>query len=170
MKNVPFLASTITATAVTILFASSAQAFSFALNNYDSGTGAFSYSVTLAMDETLSIGDPLALTDLGGVTAIDSSNNGDLQFSLPSGFDSISANFLTSNAGIGAQTFNDVIILTSSNPLGTINYSGSSSAGAFSDTTFGPVTAVPFEPNANLGISALLGLIGLNYCRQRFKN
>ena len=93
---------------------------------------------------------------MGGVTAVDSDNNTDLQFSDSS--DSISANFLTTDAGTGAQTFADAITLTSSNPLGTINYSGNSSVGAFTGNTQGPVTAVPFGPKADYGIFTVLGI------------
>ena len=167
MNQTKLLISICMAMAGTVVSAASAQAFSFSLNTHDPGAGTYSYDITLNSGETLDIGDPLALTGLDGITAIDSTNNADLQFS--NSFGSISADFLTTNSGSGAQTFSEAIILTSGNSIGTIDYSGSSSAGAFSGTTQGPV-AVPFGPSGNLGVFTLMSLIGLNHYRKKLKS
>lgn len=173
MNQTRLLISICMAMAGTVFSATSVQAFDFALNNHDSGAGTYSYNITVAPGETFDLGDPLALTGLGGITAVNSTDNADLQFS--NSFGSISADFSTTvtNAGSTDLTFSEAIILTSSNSMGTIDYSGSSSTGAFSGTAQGPVdtpVAVPFEPSANLGIFALLGLVGLNHYRKKFKS
>ena len=167
MKNRQLLTLSGAILAGIVFSASYAQALTFSYNAGNSGAGTFSYDVTLDAGEDFDLGDPLVLTGLGGITTVDSDDNLDLQFT--NGFDSISDNFTVSNAASGAQILTNAIILSSNNPLGTINYSASTSAGAFDDTTQGPVAAVPFEPSADLGIFILLGLMGLNYCYKNFK-
>lgn len=163
MKNTKSILTTAAVIASTVLAATTAQAFDFSFANHDSGAGTFSYDLTLDASETFSPGDSILLTGLSGVTAVSSSSD----FNII-GSDSISLNFEPSAVLSGANIFANAIVLTSSDSLEVINYSGNSSLGSFSGTT-SPV-AVPFGPSANLGTLTLLGLIGLNYYRKSFKS
>ena len=167
MNTKRFLSLIATATVGTVLSANAANALSFAFNTYDSGAGTYSFDVILDPGEELRgnpINDAIAFTGLSGITGVNSTNNGSLQFTNT--FDGVSANFETSLGATGAGTFSEAIILTSSSNLGTFNYSANSSAGAFNGT----ITPVPFEPEANLGVFTILGLIGFSRYRKKLRS
>ncbi len=174
MKNLQFLTLIGTALAGTLLHSTAAQALSFSLNNSSPSNGVFSYDVTLAANETLNLGDPLALTGLAGVTDV-TVNGSPYSLASSNSFDDTSANFIASGTFTGSQVFANAISLTSSNPTGNINYSafsGGTAGGSFAGITQGPVdaTAVPFELSPDLGIFTIFGIVGLNYYRQKFKS
>ena len=173
MKNIQLL-TLIGTTLAGILHSTAAQAFTFSLNSSNSGSGIFSYDVTLAANETLNPGDPLALTGLAGVTNVTANSNPYSLASLDS-FDDTSANFIASGTFTGSQVFANAISLNSFSPTGNINYSAFSSGtagGSFAGITQGPVdaTAVPFELSPDLGIFTIFGIVGLNYYRKKFKS
>ena len=144
------------------------QALTFSLNEASSGSGVFSYDIELAFGESRVNGQPLILTNLGGVTAVNSTNNPVLQYSndFTSGNDSINFSVLTPvTASASSQTFTNVITLTSDNPTGDITYSAffipaPGEPGAVNSTTQGPVVPVPFDVSPNTGILMILGIGG----------
>ncbi len=157
----------------TILAVSKVQAASLILSNHNTVNGTFSYDVTLAVGESLSLGEPLAFTNLGGLIGVNSTNNGTLQYS--NSFDEVSANLLVTTPvaadSVNPQIFNDAIILTSNNLIGDISYSALSSAGAFSsDTLQGPSTAVPFKISPIAEIMIILGIGTFTYYKQQSRS
>ena len=162
MNNYKILIITSAALAGTLFQATSIHALTFSLN--DSVNGVFSYDLTLAPEESLNVEDPFALTNLGGVTAVNSTGNTNLQFT--NNFNSTSANFSVLTpvaASPNFQVFSNVITLTSNNPVGNITYFALASGiggGAFQSTAQGPVAgAVPFEFSPSLGLF-MVGVIG----------
>ncbi len=150
------------ALAGTLVATTPVQAFTFSLNNIDSGV--FSYDITLAANEGLAPGQPLILTNLGGVTAVDGTINPSLQFNTTN-FDETFANFSVTTfvAPLStSQLFTNVITLTSDNPTGDITYrafSIGSGGGAPEGTAQGPVVPVSVpESSTILGSLVLLGL------------
>ena len=168
MNNYRLLA--ITSAIVGTLFDTTfASALTFSLNNYDSSSGTFSYDVTLAADETLEESrDYLFLTNLAGIT-----NTSAVDPYTTLGFDTTSADFEVSTTinATDPRTYENVISLTSSSPLGSVNYDvsyNSLSNELLDVTALGPsVTPVPFEPSVDIGLFIIFGIFGLNYCRKK---
>lgn len=178
MKKYQLLTLISTTVAGLLVSTVKAQAFNLNLANYDDVNGTFTYDITLDANESLNAGDPLAFTGLEGVTAVNYQNNPTLQYDdTLSNFDSISVNLQVETpitASATSQTFDDVIIISSSNPIGNINYSGSSSIGGSANIIQGPVAdnssaAVPFDFTPSTGILGVLGLALLNQTRKRLR-
>lgn len=138
-----------------------ANAFEFSLEN-QSGNN-YSYSVALDIDDSLDIGDQLILTNLSGVIAVSSNSPYTLD-----GFDPTSANFSVSTAANGAADLTSVISLTSADSLSGLEYQAFFTDNGTPNVVSGSVTAVPFKPEANLGILLLLGGFGLRKLKRRF--
>ena len=169
MNNYKLLTITSAALAGTLFHATSTHALTFSLN--DSVNGVFSYDITLAPNESLNVNDPLALTNLAGVTAVNSTGNPNLQFT--NSFSDTSANFSVSTAVAAqpnSQVFSNVITLTSNNPVGNITYfalSSGTGGGAFQSTAQGPVAAaVPFEFSPTLGLLTIGGIFAITRLRK----
>lgn len=148
-----------------------ANALNFSLNNSSSGSGTFSYDVTLDAGESLETDDYIWLTNLGGVTATSVGAGSPYD---TDGFDSTSADFIVVNpvpSLTTSQTFSNAISLTSNNPTRNINFEGTYDGfiGDFKGTISGPGTPVPFEPDTDLAMFIFLGFLGINYYRKRFK-
>ena len=168
MKTALILALTGILSVGNLVSTSRANALTFSLNNSSGGT--FDYDLTLAPNESLEIGDFLFLTGLNGVTGANATS----PYSVFS-FDSTSADFLVATdvpaSTTNSQTFSNVISLTSNSLPGNINVNGTFNGNIddFPPNISGPVTPVPFEPEANLAIFILLGLMGLNHYRKQLK-
>ena len=154
-----------------IAFQSEAQAFNFSLDpTSNKAAGEFKYDLELADGESITKGDGtdiladfLTLTNFTGtVTA----NN---PYTL-NGSGSSSANFSVNTDTTGVTTLDDVVTINATNfSEGMINYNLSYSGGSNGGMITGPVTAVPFEPSANLGIFTILGFVGFNHYRKKLK-
>lgn len=174
MNNYQLLALTSATIAGTLLSVTSAHALSISLNNSSSGSGVFSYDITLNAGESLAAGDDyIYLKNLAGVTG----TNAQYPYATD-GFDSTSADFLVSTtipSDTSPQTFLNAITIMSNNPTGNIMFEGTTNTNSsefFDNGITGPVatSAVPLEFSPSLGLVSVIGLMGLNYCRQKLKS
>ena len=174
MNNYQLLALTSATIAGTLLNATSAHALSISLNNSSSGSGIFSYDITLNAGESLAAGDDyIYLKNLAGVTG----TNAQSPYATD-GSDSTSADFLVSTtipSDTSPQTFLNAITIISNNPTGNITFEGTTDANSsefLNNNIEGPVAtnAVPFDFSPSLGILTIIGFVGLNFYRQRIKS
>ena len=172
------LSFTSLAVASVILAQSSANALTFSFNNTssDTGAGVFNYNLTFDAGESIDLvnissglPDFLALTNFAGTAAATTVTTNPNPYTI-NGSGNNSANFSVNTTTTGATTLDDVITINATNfTVGTIDYSLSFSGGNPNGTITGPV-AVPFEPEANVGIFTVLGLIAFNRYRKKLKS
>ena len=157
-----------------IAFSTKANALTFSFDNTsDTATGEFKYDLELAEGESIrQAGDSISgLADVLTLSNFTGMASGTNPYTLDSSGAS-SANFsvnTTTTGAIGGTTLDDVITINAPGAtLGTINYDLTFSGGFPGGTIQGPVTPVPFEPEANLSIFILLGLAGFrHYCKKQ---
>ena len=154
-----------------IAFQSKAQAYNFSLNSSsNTAAGEFKYDLELADGESITRGDGTdILADFLTLTNFTGTVTAKNPYTLD-GFGSSSANLSVNTNTFGIATLNDVVTINATNfSEGTINYNLSYSGGSDGGMVTGPVTAVPFEPSANLGIFTILGFVGFNHYRKKLK-
>jgi hypothetical protein len=159
------------ATASLLLVQPQAQAITFSLDpSSNTAGGEFKYNLILDAGESITQGnggailaDYLALTNFTGTTT--ASNPYTLN-----GSGATSANLSVNTNTSGATTLSNVVTVNATNfSVGTIDYDLSYNGGILNGTVTGPITSVPFEPSANLGIFTLLGFVGFNHFRKKLK-
>jgi hypothetical protein len=160
---------------LTGVFASqlTARALNLSYDGSSSSGNTYVYDLTLAAGESISSGEILDITGLSGITNVTATSiYDDTLTNFNSGIDvTFTASTLTTNITGSSFTYDNAIILTStSNTLGTINYEGYSNQGVFNTTTTGPVAAgaaVPFEFSPGLGLILSTGLFGCHMLRRK---
>ena len=176
--------SSLTAIAI-VATPNTVRAFDFDLSNYDDSSNAYTYNLELENNEDMYATDADSPTGnesfirLSGMSDVSGASiNGTTLFEITSQ-NSTTVELQPTETINGAQTFSNFLTINSTVTPGTVDSSLAYVDSTFSSVEFdvtpnlsvaGPATPVPFEPSPNLGIFTIIGIVGINYFRKKFKS